>query len=63
VAEQVLTDPGEYAPVAPNLQVKEVRVGSRRYVACRNPIEVVKDAAAREALLAKLQDTLSRHGP
>ena len=63
VAEQVLKDPGDYAPVASNLEVKEVRVGPRRYVACRNPIEAVKDAAAREALLAKLQETLSHHGP
>jgi hypothetical protein len=63
VAQQVLQDAGGYAAVAPNLEVKEVRVGPRRYVACRNPSEVVKDAAAREALLAKLQDTLAHHGP
>jgi hypothetical protein len=63
VSEQVLRAPGGYALVAPNLEVKEVRVGPRRYVACRNPSEAVKDAAAREALLAKLQDTLAHHGP
>jgi len=63
VAEQVLRDSGPYVAVASNLEVKEVRVGSRRYVACRNPSEAVKDATARVALLTKLQDTLAHHGP
>jgi len=63
VAEYVLPDSGAYEWLGPNLEVKDVRVGERRYVVCRNPLEVEKDAAARAAILAKLQDTLSRHGP
>jgi len=63
IREHVLRDAGAYEPVAPNLQVKEVRVGERRYVVCRNPLEAEKDAAARKAILAKLEDTLAHHGP
>lgn len=63
VAEHVIQDAAPFEPVAANLQVKEVRVGERRYVVCRNPMEAEKDAAARAAILAKLTDTLSRHGP
>lgn len=62
VAERVLPDTGGYAAVAPNLEVKDVQVGARRYVVCRNPLETEKDAAARAAILAKLQETLSKHG-
>lgn len=63
VAEQVVPDLGAYQSVGPNLEVKDVHVGERRYVVCRNPLEVQKDVAARAAILAKLQETLSRHGP
>jgi hypothetical protein len=63
VGEHVLKDSGRYEVVASNLEVKDVRVGERRYVVCRNPIESAKDAAAREAILSKLQTTLSQHGP
>jgi hypothetical protein len=63
VGEQVLARAGRYESVADNLDVKEVRVSGRRYVVCRNPEEARKDAAARESILAKLQDTLERQGP
>ena len=63
VAEHVLKDAGSYESVVPNLQVKDVRVGERRYVVCRNPLEAEKDAAARQAILAKLEETLGHHGP
>ncbi len=63
VAEYVWPDAGAYESVGPNWEVKDVRVGPRRYVVCRNPLEVQKDAAARAAILARLQETLSRHGP
>jgi hypothetical protein len=63
VAEKVLARPGRYQPVADNLEVKEVRLGARRYVVCRNPIEARQDAADREALLAKLRQTLEHDGP
>jgi hypothetical protein len=63
VANEVLARPGRYQSVADNLEVKEVRLGARRYVVCRNPIEAKHDAADREALLAKLRQTLEHDGP
>lgn len=63
VAEEVLARPGRFHPVAPNLEVKEVRVGGHRYVVCRNPEEAERDAATRAALLAHLETTLQTHGP
>lgn len=62
VSEHVLRDSGPYEVVAPNLEVKDVRVGGRRYVVCRNPIELAKDAASRETILSKLRTTLSEQG-
>ena len=63
VAKAVLARPGRYQQVADKLEVKEVKVGERRYVVCRNPIEAKQDAADREALLAKLRQTLAHDGP
>ena len=63
VAEKVLARPGRYQQVADNLEVKEVKLDERRYVVCRNPIEAKQDAADREALLAKLRQTLEHDGP
>jgi Transposase DDE domain len=63
VAENVLARPGRYQQVADNLAVKEVKLGEARYVVCRNPIEAKQDAADREALLAKLRQTLEHDGP
>jgi hypothetical protein len=63
VSEQVLSRAGRYHKVADNLEVKEVVVGGGRFVVCRNPIEQRKDAAARAAIVATLEATLSKHGP
>jgi hypothetical protein len=63
VSETVLARAGRYQSVADNLEVKEVMVEGERYIVCRNPHEQVKDAAAREAILAKLEATLKQHGP
>lgn len=63
VRDEVLARAGRYEEVDDALAVKEVRVGDRRYVVCLNRDEARKDAAAREAILAKLRDTLSGHGP
>jgi hypothetical protein len=63
VTKEVLARPGRYQQVADNLGVKEVWLGERRYVVCRNPIEAKQDAADREALLAKLRQTLAHDGP
>ncbi|MCG2770544.1 MAG: IS1634 family transposase [Desulfobacterales bacterium] len=63
VGEAVLARAGRYQQVAANLEVKEVRVGDQRYVVCRNPQEALKDAAAREAILEKLRQTVEKQGP
>ena len=63
VSEEVLGRAGRFHTVGENLEVKEVHVGERRYVVCRNPIEQREDEAAREAILAKLESTLKDHGP
>jgi hypothetical protein len=65
VADEVLARAGRYHPVdgRTSLQVKEVHVGDQRYIVCRNLDEARKDAAAREAILAKLQHTLEHAGP
>jgi hypothetical protein len=58
VREEVLSRGGRYQEVAANLKVKEVVVAGRRYVVCRNEDEAIKDAAAREAILARLREKL-----
>lgn len=62
VREDVLSRAGRFRKVADNLDVKEVVIDGRRYVVCRNPLEAKKDAAAREAILSKLEQALT-HGP
>lgn len=63
VNEAVLARAGRYQSVDVNLEVKEVRVGERRYVVCRNPQEALKNAATREAILDKLRQTVEKQGP
>ena len=62
VSEEVLGRAGRYQPVASNLKVKEVRVGKRRYVVCLNQEEAIKDAAARDAMLQRLEERLAKRG-
>lgn len=64
VADEVLARPGRYHAVdgRASLQVKEVHVGRQRYIVCRNLDEARKDAAARAAILAKLERALAQ-GP
>jgi len=59
---EVLSRAGRYKTVAPNLDVKEVVVDGNRYIVCRNPIQARKDAAARQDMVARLEQTLS-NGP
>jgi hypothetical protein len=63
VNEEVLSRAGRYRTIRENLEVKEVRVGDRRYVVCRNPLEAKKDKAVREALLSKLEKIMAEQGP
>ncbi|MEW6138717.1 MAG: IS1634 family transposase [Thermodesulfobacteriota bacterium] len=62
VNDEVLSRAGRYHPVADNLDVKEVLVGERRYVVCRNLIEAKKDKAAREAIIEKLKGIIAKDG-
>jgi hypothetical protein len=59
VGEEVLARGGRYREVAANLDVKEVLVGDRRYVVCRNREAAEHDAAARAAMLERLEEKLS----
>jgi hypothetical protein len=63
VSEEVLARAGRYHGVADNLEVKEVVLASGRYIVCRNPEEAAKDAAVRQALLARLEAILATQGP
>ncbi len=65
----VVSDPGPYEPVhGPKthskdpspLEVKEVKVGSRRYVVCRNADQAKKDREDRQAIVAHLREQLKQ---
>jgi transposase len=62
VSEAVLSRPGRYHVVAPNLEVKEVGVGDgerrRRYVVCYNAEEAKRQQAHRAQILAELEAVL-----
>ena len=62
VSDEVLSRPGRYRTVAPNLEVKEVVVGDgerrRRYVVCFNGEEAKRQRAHREQILAELEAVL-----
>lgn len=60
VNEEVLSRAGRYQEVTSNLKIKEVWVGEERYVVCLNEEEARKDEAAREAILERLEEKLSR---
>ena len=67
VKDEVLARAGRYRVVHPKreetdapspLDVKEVWVENRRYIVCRNPDEVCKDATDRKAIVASLREQL-----
>ena len=58
VAEAVLSHPGRYRRVDPQLWVKEVWVDGLRYVLCYNPERAQHDRAVREAALAHVRAQL-----
>ena len=69
IREKVLSDPEPYQVVyGPKvrskdpspLEVKEVRLGDRRYIVCYNPDQARKDRADREAIVQALRDQLKR---
>jgi len=63
VSLDVLTRPGRYRDIAPNLRVKEVYVGAgerrRRYVVCHNPDEAAREQAHRARLLELVRAELA----
>lgn len=67
--EEVLARAGRYQEVYPKserakapspLAVKEVRVGERRYIVCRNEDQATKDAHDRLAIVGALSEALKR---
>ena len=69
VQREVLTRGGRYQVVHPGkihskspspLKVKEVKVGGRRYIVCHNEDQARKDRADREAIVAALEEKLTR---
>ena len=68
VREVVLADPAPSAPLTvphkgrpdTDLQAKEVRLGQRRYVVCRNLDEAAQAARTREAVVSSLRAKLKR---
>lgn len=71
IREEVLSRAGRFRVVTPEgknskdpspLQVKEVRLGDKRYIVCLNPKQARKDAADREAIIQSLREEIKR-GP
>lgn len=71
IREEVLSRAGRFRVVTPEgksskdaspLQVKEVRLGEKRYIVCLNPKQARKDAADRGAIIQSLRDEIKR-GP
>ncbi len=60
VKEDVLARGGRYHEIKPNLKVKEVLVGGRRYIVCKNEEEAKKDALARQSIVEQLKEKLSK---
>ena len=66
VRDEVLSRPGRYAAIAPNLRAKEVAIGQgerrRRYILCLNAEEAERQKRHREEILALLRLELDRLG-
>ncbi len=67
VREEVINDDGVSVPLliarqkgTTQLEIKDVKIASRRYVVCRNEEEARKDAEARTALIASLERKLAQ---
>lgn len=63
VGKAVLSRAGRYQRLADNLEVKEVRVGDRRYVVCHNAEEEVRDRERREEIIQRAREDLKRRRP
>jgi len=63
VRDEVLGRAGRYHEVADNLEVKEIRVGNRRYVVCHNEEEEARDRHRREEIIERAREDLKKKGP
>jgi len=59
--EEIVAEGGRSKDPAP-LKVKEVKVGDRRYIVCRNERQARRDAAARQSMIDDLEQRL-KTGP
>jgi hypothetical protein len=62
-AQAALSRQGRYQSVRDNLRVKEVRFddeSGKRWIVCHNPFEAERDAAQRDAALARIEAELER---
>ena len=66
IKDEVLSRPGRYAEITPNLRAKEVIVGQgerrRRYILCLNTEEAEREQRHRQEILELLQLELDRLG-
>jgi len=60
VRKEVLSRAGRYHDVAENLEVKEVRVGERRYVVYHNPEEEERDRRRRGEIIQGAREKLKK---
>ncbi len=63
VRKEVLSRAGRYHEVADNLEVKETRVGNRRYIVCHNGEEEERDRQRREEIIERTREDLKKKGP
>jgi len=63
IKDEVLSHPGRYAEIAPNLRAKEVVLGEgerrRRYILCLNEEEAAREKRHRDDILALLEAELA----
>jgi len=66
IREEVLSRPGRYAEITPNLRAKEVVIGAgerrRRYILCLNTEEAEREKHHRQEILDLLKEELDRLG-
>jgi hypothetical protein len=66
IKDEVLSRPGRYAEITPNLRAKEVVVGAgerrRRYILCLNTEEAEREKRHRQEILDLLKEELDRLG-
>jgi len=62
VEREILSRPGRYRKVTEDLKVKEVCYQGKRYIVCLNEEEAERDRKAREEMVERMREKLSRGG-